>query len=156
MEECTDTSLSQSDAICVMRASATEFINRDRARRTPGPTALIRSPSVLPRLTSDAPSAAVDAASRPSRRVYLTHKLAENRGSGLGNQLFFYATLFGVASRDAGRHVPLWPDRNASFLRDAFPHLRLSIDVGNAVTSVGDFNKSLPRPTFGNETRDEL
>ena len=50
----------------------------------------------------------------------------------LGNQLFNYASLFGIAWRN--QRVPLWPDRKTQ-LRNAF-NLRIPIDQKNAVIDV--------------------
>ena len=51
----------------------------------------------------------------------------------MGNQLFNYASLFGIAWRN-GR-VPLWPD-GPSLVRKAF-NIRIPIDVNNAIAKVG-------------------
>jgi hypothetical protein len=49
----------------------------------------------------------------------------------LGNQLFNYASLFGVAWRNRGR-MPLWPNRKTQ-LRNAFD-LRIPIDSDNVIS----------------------
>jgi hypothetical protein len=50
----------------------------------------------------------------------------------LGNQLFNYASLFGIAWRN--KRIPLWPDGRTQ-LRSVF-NLRVPIDEKNAVISV--------------------
>ena len=53
----------------------------------------------------------------------------------LGNQLFNYASLFGIAWRN--RFIPLWPDRRTQ-LGDAF-NLRIPVDKNNTVINVSHF-----------------
>ena len=51
----------------------------------------------------------------------------------LGNQLFNYASLFGIAWRNQGV-IPLWPDAK-TYLRSAFSP-RIPIDQRNAIITV--------------------
>jgi len=69
--------------------------------------------------------------SEPNRtRLYVYVWSAQTRR--LGNQLFNYASLFGIAWRNSV--IPLWPDAKTQ-LRSAFS-LRIPIDKHNAVITV--------------------
>jgi len=63
-------------------------------------------------------------------RLYVHVRKAQRRQ--LGNQLFNYASLFGIAWRN--NRIPLWPD-NRTQVRTAF-NIRIPIDQHNAVITV--------------------
>ena len=63
-------------------------------------------------------------------RLYIHVKAAQTRR--LGNQLFNYASLFGIAYTN--NRIPLWPDAR-THLRTAFS-IRIPIDKGNSIIAV--------------------
>ena len=71
-----------------------------------------------------------DTDSNRTQLYYVHVKAAQTRR--LGNQLFNYASLFGIAWRNS--RIPLWPDAR-THLRTAF-NIRIPIDQHNAVITV--------------------
>jgi len=67
---------------------------------------------------------------RNGTRLYIHVKAAQTRR--LGNQLFNYASLFGIAYTN--NRIPLWPDAR-TYLRTAFS-IRIPIDKGNSIIAV--------------------
>ena len=63
-------------------------------------------------------------------RLYIQAFAPQNKR--LGNQLFNYASLYGIAWRN--NRIPLWPDGNTQ-LRTAF-HIRIPIDRKNVIINV--------------------
>ena len=71
-----------------------------------------------------------DTTRRNATRLYVHVRAAQTRR--LGNQLFNYASLFGIAWRN--NRIPLWPDARTQ-LRSAF-NLRIPIDRQNTIINV--------------------
>jgi len=74
-----------------------------------------------------------DTGTNRTRLLYVHVWAAQTRR--LGNQLFNYASLFGIAWRN-GRMVPLWPDAR-THLRTAF-RPRIPIDHNNTIINVSN------------------
>ena len=73
-------------------------------------------------------------ATMSGRNLYVWSAL--NPGNRLGNRLFAYATIFGIAWRN--RRIPIWPENNADKIFDItkFFNLRIPIDRNNAIIHV--------------------
>ena len=96
-----------------------------------------------PEIETPSPAAAAAAAVAPwlsedarASGLYMWDWSAQWTYYRLGNQLFFYAVLFGYAWRDGGRHFPLWPDTKPAYIHDAFQHLSIPVDMNNSIVKV--------------------